>query len=231
MNLPYFHIQDFDPPQSMLMLDENNSRHIVQVLRMQQGALLHLTDGKGHLLTATIMDAHKKHCTVDIKASVSVKKTEPEITVAISPVKNANRFEWFLEKATEIGINRIVPLICERTEKEKTKSERLQNILISAMLQSRQAWLPQLESPAKFADFIKQPFKGQQFIAHCVDADKQFLKSNGNNALILIGPEGDFTPPEIEAALEQGFLPVSLGSTRLRTETAGFAAAILLRMR
>ncbi|WP_300597962.1 RsmE family RNA methyltransferase [Niabella sp.] len=236
MQLPFFYISQYTPGENNIVLDENNSRHVVQVLRMQTGAALHLTDGKGHLLTATIADPHKKHCSVTITDTVFSSPRHPRITIAISLLKNTNRFEWFLEKATEIGVAAIIPLISERTEKDRAKTERLQQILISALLQSRQVWLPQMPEPLKYADFIKD--RGfysipRKFIAHCLEDEKYSLKEQQIDAdsIILIGPEGDFTTEEIGAAMANGYQPVTLGSTRLRTETAGVVAATLLCVR
>lgn len=236
MQLPFFYISDYTPGEKNIVLDENNSRHVVQVLRMQEGAALHLTDGKGHLLTAIIADAHKKHCSVTVTGAVFSEPRHPRVTIAISLLKNANRFEWFLEKATELGVAVIVPLISERTEKERAKTERLQHILVSALLQSRQVWLPQMPEPVKFAGFLKIPEYlsiPQKFIAHCLENDKYSLRDQQveDDSIILIGPEGDFTTDEIGAALANGYQPVTLGTTRLRTETAGVVAAALLCVR
>ncbi|RYZ29126.1 MAG: 16S rRNA (uracil(1498)-N(3))-methyltransferase, partial [Chitinophagaceae bacterium] len=160
------------------------------------------------------------------------ERREPSICIAISITKNASRFEWFLEKATEIGINEIIPLLCERTEKEKFRYDRMKGILVSAMLQSQQTWLPNLHQPTSFDEVIKQASHQQKFIAHCLPEQKQQLSSviHHLSSIILIGPEGDFTPAEIEAALQNNFIPVALGETRLRTETAGMVAAALLRL-
>ena len=156
----------------------------------------------------------------------------PKITIAISLLKNTNRFEWFLEKATEIGVSEIIPLICERTEKQKFRYDRMKGICISAMLQSQQTWLPILHEPKQFNHLAIEQFGTQQkFIAHCNEASgKKNLSTFQplNHSTILIGPEGDFTKQEIELALQNGFTPVSLGETRLRSETAGVVASVLL---
>lgn len=235
MERPFFYINEYNS-EKIVTLDEDTSRHVVQVLRMKKEALLNLTDGKGNLLTASIADDHKKHCTVSIK---EVKYTEPatrRISIAISLLKNASRFEWFLEKATEIGINEIIPLISKRTEKQKFREDRMKNILVSAMLQSQQVWLPVLHAPIDYALLFRQEEiagKSQKFIAHCIETDKKQLNDlvdhSSNSPIILIGPEGDFTPDEIEHALQNDFIPVSLGETRLRTETAGMVAAAIMR--
>jgi 16S rRNA (uracil1498-N3)-methyltransferase len=233
MALPFFYIAEYTTGQKQIVLDEDTSRHVVQVLRMKEGEKLNLTDGKGNLLTCEISDAHKKHCLVIILEIQREKSKIKNITIAISLLKNTSRFEWFLEKATEIGVSEIIPLICERTEKQKFRHDRMKQICISAMLQSQQTWLPILDEPVRFDDLIIRQFENyQKFIAHCDEGNKQSLNHHqiikSSNQLILIGPEGDFTPDEINLALENNFIPVTLGETRLRTETAGIVAATLL---
>ena len=239
MVLPFFYITEYIPGQKKLVLNEETSRHIVQVLRMKEGEKLNLTDGKGNLINAEITEAHKKNCGVLIINSQLMPQDSRKVTIAISLLKNTNRFEWFLEKATEIGVSEIIPLICERTEKEKFRFERLQGISISAMLQSQQCWLPVLHEPVEFNSVIKSSTSEQKFIAHCDEGTKSKLinqltlpagrqDNKSTSSLILIGPEGDFTPEEIDLALQSKFEPVSLGETRLRTETAGVVAAALL---
>ena len=232
MQLPFFYITEYDSSQKEIMLEEDTSRHIVQVLRMKEGEKLNLTDGKGNLFTAEITEAHKKHCTVEIKETRFREQGTRRITIAISLLKNTTRFEWFLEKATEIGISEIFPLICERTEKQKFRYDRMKGICISAMLQSQQTWLPILHEPKQFDSLIIEQLDNQQkFIAHCeVATDKNNLSTFQpfNHSIILIGPEGDFTKEEINLALQNNFTPVSLGNTRLRSETAGVVAAALL---
>ncbi|MBS1655054.1 MAG: 16S rRNA (uracil(1498)-N(3))-methyltransferase, partial [Bacteroidetes bacterium] len=144
MTLPFFYITDYNASQKQIELDEDTSRHVVQVLRMKPGEKLNLTDGKGTLLTCEITTDHKKHCLVSVIETSSKPSASERITIAISLLKNANRFEWFLEKATEIGVTEIIPLICSRTEKEKFRYDRMEQICISAMLQSQQCWLPVL---------------------------------------------------------------------------------------
>ncbi len=232
MALPFFYINDYDAAQKQIVLNEETSKHIVQVLRMKVGEQINLTDGKGALLTCEITDDHKKHCTVEVKSKIQNLKSKKSVSIAISLLKNTNRFEWFLEKATEIGVTEIIPLICERTEKEKFRQERLEGIVISAMLQSQQTWLPLLHDPIDCKKVIRESSAEQKFIAHCIDGEKaEFSNQPINqltNKLILIGPEGDFAPNEIELALQHEFIPVTLGETRLRTETAGVVAATLL---
>ena len=211
-------------------MDEDTSKHMIGVLRMERGEALLLTDGKGTRATAMIVDDNRKRCTVEIGAFVAEAAKQPQVTIAISMVKNASRFEWFLEKATEIGVSEIIPLLCDRTEKEKFRADRMKGILISAMLQSQQTWLPVLHQQTVFADIVNQAAQEQKFIAHCLPEQKVQLASviGQQSSIILIGPEGDFTPKEIQLALEQQFVPVALGHTRLRTETAGIVAAALL---
>lgn len=232
MALPFFYIADYSNSPKTITLDEDTSRHVVQVLRMKVGEQLNLTDGKGSLLTCAITDDHKKHCVVTVKEVSHKPPGERKVSVAISLLKNSNRFEWFLEKATELGVTEIIPLICERTEKEKFRHDRLQGICISAMLQSQQVRLPVLHEPVSFTDLqFSQYSNYQKFIAHCEESNKTPLTDQRINQLtiILIGPEGDFTSAEIELALNNGCIPVALGDTRLRTETAGVAAAVLLQ--
>jgi 16S rRNA (uracil1498-N3)-methyltransferase len=231
MALPFFYEAALEPSASSLLLDEPTSKHVVQVLRMAQGEPLRLTDGRGNLFTAQIADANRKRCQVTVSAVLQIPKPLCNVTIAVSPVKNVARFEWLLEKTTEMGVQQIVPLLCERTEKQHLRMDRLQGILVSAMLQSQQCWLPQLTEPVKFAPFVAAVDAQQKFIAHCTDEAKFPLQQQAKgdtDRLILIGPEGDFTPAEIVLAQQHGFVPVALGNTRLRTETAAMVAAALL---
>ncbi len=234
MALPFFYKEDIQASLAAVVLDEDTSKHIVQVLRMQNGEPLQLTNGRGDLFTCEITDNNRKRCSVKILQTSNLKGQSSKITIAISLIKNSSRFEWFLEKATELGVSEIVPLICERTEKTAFKAERMKSILVSAMLQSQQCWLPVLHEPTKFNALVHSSAQQQKFIAHCMDDAKRSLTDLNNESLsskvILIGPEGDFTPGEIELALQNNFSGVSLGETRLRTETAGIAAAALFRL-
>ena len=232
MALPFFYSDAVQPGANQLVLNEETSKHVVQVLRMQNGDELNLTDGRGNTFQCSIIDDHKKRCAVRVLSEKYREPSGKKISIAISPLKNSNRFEWFLEKATEIGIYQIIPLICERTEKQHLRMERLHGILISAMLQSQQCWLPVLQEPVKLGKYVSLAFEGEKFIAHCDEDDKVPLSSKltgkSSNKLILIGPEGDFSREEIRFALDYGFEPVALGDTRLRTETAGVVAAAFL---
>ncbi len=233
MSTPFFYIAEYRSSDKIIQLDEDTSRHVVSVLRMTIGEQILLTDGKGSMLTAEITDGHRKRCLVTVIEEKFKKKEARKITIAISLLKNANRFEWFIEKATEIGISEIIPLICERTEKQKFRFERMQGICISAMLQSQQVWLPVLQEPVSFKKAVEESTHQQKFIAHCMDDAKRNLADMVNESLvskiILIGPEGDFTTDEINLALQNHFSAVTLGQTRLRTETAGIVAAALLK--
>ena len=232
MALPFFYKEDLVATSTDIILDEASSKHIVQVLRMQNGEQLQLTNGKRILFTAEITDDNRKKCSVKVITTNNQQRSTNNISIAISPVKNNTRFEWFLEKATEIGVSEIIPLICSRTEKTAFKFDRMKSILVSAMLQSQQCWLPVLHEPTKFSEVVKSSAQQQKFIAHCIDDAKRSLADLNNAALsskiILIGPEGDFTAEEIKLALNNHFSAVSLGETRLRTETAGIVAATLL---
>jgi len=214
-------------------LDEDNSRHAIQVLRLIQGSALSITDGKGNWAEAVVAMVDRKKCRVALQEVHQVARPKRSITLAISLLKNSNRFEWLLEKVTELGVTSIIPLRCQRTEKETVRMDRLESILISALLQSRQAWLPELLAPRSFADLQQWKLtQGINLLAHCENTLRNSLLqlsfSLPDQVLIGIGPEGDFTPQEIEQALAANFIPVQLGNTRLRTETAGVTAVSLL---
>lgn len=209
-------------------LDETESKHCIRVLRLEKGDEITLVDGRGGLFTAEIEDPNPKRCVVKvIQEQLDFGKRIFHVHVAIAPTKNIERIEWFLEKATEIGIDRVTPLLCRYSERKEIKNERLEKVMVSAMKQSLKAYLPQLDELTKFNEFIRLPFSGQKFIAHCEEQHRELLKNtikHGENYLILIGPEGDFSAEEIRMAIDAGFVPVSLGDSRLRTETAGVVA-------
>ncbi len=230
----YFYLAYLSRVAAEFSLDEPASRHIVQVLRMQAGENLLLTDGMGLRAVATILEAHKKHCQVRISEKKFQKSDANRVTIALSLLKNTNRFEWFLEKATELGIAEIIPLKCSRTEKQQFRMERMQSIVESALIQSQQSWMPELQKPVDFPEFVQQVVSDQKFIAHCGTGEKRQLSEMINTSLssqlILIGPEGDFTEEEMEMAFQARFIAVHLGDHRLRSETAAIAAAAILKL-
>jgi 16S rRNA (uracil1498-N3)-methyltransferase len=209
------------------VLSEEESWHCMKVLRSKEGDVVHLTDGKGQMYQGTLSKIHHKGCLVEISSSTSVPRNPWNLHMAVAPTKNIDRFEWFLEKATEIGVDEITPLFCEHSEREIVKLQRLEKVLVSAMKQSLRAWLPKLNEPVKFNDFIARTVHGQKFIGYCATGmESQLVKTYtpGNDTVILIGPEGDFSKNEVDCATKSGFIPVSLGQNRLRTETAAIVA-------
>lgn len=210
-------------------LDEKESKHIIRVLRMTKGDGVRLIDGKGNLYEGTINIPDQKNCSILITGIIKdFEKRNYSLHIAISPLKNPERFEWFIEKSVEIGVDQITPLICRNTEKTGIKAERVNNLIISAMKQSLKATKTILNAPCLFNEFIVRNAKGTRMIAHCNDSFKRSriaeACSKDENAVILIGPEGDFSADEINLAMVNGFIPVHLGRSRLRTETAGVAA-------
>lgn len=209
-------------------LPEEEAGHCIRVLRLAEGAEILLTDGQGAFYKAAISRAHPKHCEVTIlERWMQPALWNFRLHIAVAPTKNMDRMEWFAEKATEIGIDEITCLNCRFSERKEVKPARLEKILVSAMKQSQKATLPRLNGMTDFKKFVTQPFEGRKFIAHCEEGEKPLLKSiyhPGENALILIGPEGDFSPEEIALARAQGFEAISLGESRLRTETAALVA-------
>lgn len=223
-----FYNKDISVSDTQFTFDKTESRHIVKVLRKKDGDLLYITNGKHELFTVKIILANDKKCLVEIVNSESkIKPWNYHLHVAIAPTKNNDRLEWFLEKATEIGIDEITPIICDNSERKVLKTERLEKILQSAMKQSLKFVLPKLNSPIKFSEFIQKDFNANLYIAHCEESKKHTLAKSikpTTDILILIGPEGDFSSKEIEKALSKNFLPVTLGESRLRTETAAIVA-------
>jgi 16S rRNA (uracil1498-N3)-methyltransferase len=210
------------------ILPEPESQHCIRVLRRQKGDLIRITDGKGHFFNARITGSNPKQCTVEIVETIHQPPLwKGRIEIAVAPTKNRERIEWFVEKATEIGIDKIGFLQTRFCERKEMKTGRLSQILVSAMKQSEKAVLPELQEITDFELFIKREFNGRKLIAHCYEGEKKPLcRSIGkeDNVLILIGPEGDFSEEEIIRATANGFLPVSLGESRLRTETAALFA-------
>ncbi|MBR2451859.1 MAG: 16S rRNA (uracil(1498)-N(3))-methyltransferase [Rikenellaceae bacterium] len=211
-------------------LPEEESRHCEKVLRKVVGDTLHLTDGVGTIYTARILSTGKR-CTVRIEQQTENFEQRPyHLTMAVAPTKNIDRFEWFAEKATEVGIDRIIPIECEHSERRIIKCERIDKIVVSAMKQSLKAYKPEVAPMTPLKKVIEMPFEGKRLIAHCEKSEsRQLLKDvvkAGDNVLLLIGPEGDFSMSEIEAARKAGFIEVSLGEMRLRTETAALTGVI-----
>jgi 16S rRNA (uracil1498-N3)-methyltransferase len=209
------------------VFDKEESKHIIKVLRKKEGDILHVTNGLGFLFVTQITVASDTKCNVTITSFEKEAEPKFHLHLAVAPTKLNERYEWFLEKAVEIGIQEITPIICEHSERKVIKTDRFQKILETAMKQSLHYYFPKLNEPIAFKDFIKQEHQGQKFIAHCEDTDKKSLKKElkvNEDVTILIGPEGDFSVKEIELAFENNFIPVSLGATRLRTETAAIVA-------
>jgi 16S rRNA (uracil1498-N3)-methyltransferase len=215
---------------NLAYFDETESRHLTQVLRRKVGDIVQFTDGQGHLFSGEIIEVGKRNCGVMIQQTTTNFEARPfRLHIAIAPTKNMDRLEWFLEKATEIGIDEITPLICKRSERTVVKTERLKGVLASAMKQSLKAYLPIINEATDFSQFMKQNFaeNEQRFIAYCNDTERHPLSKmyeKSKNCVILIGPEGDFTEAEVQMAFKKEFVGVSMGNSRLRTETAGVVA-------
>lgn len=218
-----FYAPDIDKGTNEFIFDKEESKHIVKVLRKVEGSILHITNGKGFLFICEVILASEKKCVVKINESQFTQPRNFRIHMVVAPTKMNDRYEWFLEKAAEIGVDEITPIICAHSERKIIKTERFDKILISAMKQSNQMYLPILNEPIKLTDFLSKEISGQKFIAHCEETEKVELKDRietQQNYTLLIGPEGDFSTNEINKALTNGYLPVALGKTRLRTETA-----------
>ncbi len=220
--------------QNHMELPEEEAQHCVRVLRLASGDPIMLTDGKGYFYRAEIAVATTKRCTVNILETIwQPPLWEGHLHIAMAPTKNMDRNEWFAEKATEIGMDELTFLQTRYSERKVIKTERIQKILVSAMKQSLKARLPLLNEMTPFDEFITRPFNGQKFIAHCHEQERYSLKEvirRGENALIMIGPEGDFSEEEVQKAITNGFVPISLGKSRLRTETAALVACHILNM-
>jgi 16S rRNA (uracil1498-N3)-methyltransferase len=223
-----FYTPDIDPSHKQYFLNEEESKHCIRVLRLETGSEVQLIDGRGGLYDATIKDAHPKRTILQINSvTTQFNKRNHYLHIAVAPTKNIERLEWFLEKATEIGIDEISLIICQRSERKEAKTERLNKIITSAIKQSIKAYHPVLNEPMTYSQFLARPFDGQKFVAHCENGDKTNLRSEikpGEKYLILIGPEGDFTLNEIDNALHNDFKAITLGESRLRTETAALEA-------
>jgi len=235
-----FYTPSLEPGDAFFQLDETESKHAVRVLRLKEGDSVRLVDGRGGLYEAVMEDAHPKRAQLSIRSvEENYQRLPYRLHLAVAPTKSMDRFEWFVEKATEIGVHEITPLICARSERRDLKLERIVKVAIAAMKQSQKAFLPVIHAPVKFADFLERLPEADtdcvdgsschRFIAHCVPGEKRFMQSvatKGDSILILIGPEGDFHSDEIREATAKGFIAVSLGESRLRTETAALAACM-----
>jgi 16S rRNA (uracil1498-N3)-methyltransferase len=209
------------------VFDKEESKHIIKVLRKKESDILFVTNGLGFMFKTEIALASDSKCTVTILSFEKEDPSKVQLHLAVAPTKMNERYEWFLEKATEIGIQEITPIICEHSERKVVKNDRFQKIIESAMKQSLHFYIPKLNEPITYKEFLKKDFKGQKIIAHCEETDKKSLKDAlilNKNITLLIGPEGDFSTKEIQLALENNYIPVSLGKTRLRTETAAVVA-------
>lgn len=222
-----FYNPKLDRSVNQFAFSAEESKHIVKVLRKGEGDELYITNGKGYIFTAKILTADPKKCKAEIVHTQKKHQKMHWLHMAVAPTKMNDRFEWFLEKVTEIGVNEITPIICDHSERKIVKQERMERIIQSAMKQSLRAFMPKLNPVISYKEFIEKEHKGLKFIAHCQDDEKVELKRRvaaDKDITILIGPEGDFSDDEIQKAYEKGFLPVSLGEARLRTETAAIVA-------
>lgn len=228
-----FYNSTLDNSISQFSFSPEESKHIVKVLRKKEGDTLSITNGTGHIYEAKIIVADLKKCKVELISHKKIHSHKHSLHLAVAPTKMNDRFEWFLEKATEIGVTEITPIICERSERKVIKLERMQKVLQSAIKQSLQAYLPKLNQAIHYSEFLLTEKPGLLFIAHCAKGEKMELKRRvapDKDITVLIGPEGDFTRNEIDLAYKNGFLPVSLGKNRLRTETAAIVACATVSM-
>lgn len=223
-----FYNPEIQPGNTTFIFDKEESRHIVKVLRKKEGDIIQISNGSGYLFTSEIVFANEKKCEVKITSEKYHEPVPYSLHLAVAPTKMNDRYEWFLEKATEIGITEITPIICEHSERVNFKADRFEKILQSAVKQSLQYYMPKLNEPVAYNTFVKEQREGQLFIAHCEETEKRLLKNvleAKKQVTILIGPEGDFSTKEISMALQHNYIAVSLGNTRLRTETAAIVTA------
>jgi 16S rRNA (uracil1498-N3)-methyltransferase len=214
-------------------LNEEESKHCIRVLRHKEGDKITVMDGKGNLISGKIIDASSKSCRITILDTITETQPEAKCHIAIAPTKNMDRMEWFLEKSTEVGIDRITPIVCRNSERRTIKQDRLDKIITTATKQSVSLWRPKLMALTDFNIFVNQSLHEDKFIAVCDDTIESHLKDlckPGRNTHILIGPEGDFNQSEIDMAIAHGFIPVSLGKKRLRTETAALMACHIVSL-
>lgn len=225
-----FYVPELTPTTKSIYLSEDESKHACRVLRLKMNDEVSLLDGVGGLYYARIEEDNPKKCLLQIIAVTHEPKPTHEVHIAIAPTKNMERIEWFVEKATEIGMTELTLIICDHSERKIVKTERLEKILISAMKQSKRTFIPKLNTVVTFSEFMKQHTQGA--LAHCEEGEKKSLQTvyQARNYPILIGPEGDFSTKEIAAAKTNGFDFIVLGNTRLRTETAGLYACVQAKM-
>ncbi|WP_367752573.1 16S rRNA (uracil(1498)-N(3))-methyltransferase [Flavobacterium sp. WC2430] len=222
-----FYNPNIDATTENFAFDKEESKHIIKVLRKKDTDILYVTNGLGDLFETQITLASDNKCTVKIISATKKAPSKVHLHLVVAPTKMNDRYEWFLEKATEIGVQEITPIICDHSERKVVNQERFEKIILAAMKQSNELYLPKLNNAITFKEFVKQKNEGLQLIAHCEETDKKSLKSvlkPNENLTILIGPEGDFSEKEIALAIASEFIPVTLGTTRLRTETAAIVA-------
>lgn len=217
---------------SSCLLSDEEAHHLIHVLRMRVGNPVEVTDGKGRLANCIISEVTKKAVTVEVKDSRLIAAPLRRLYMAVAPTKNMDRFEWFVEKATELGVAAITPIWCEHSERRKMGMERVRKLVVSAAKQSGRVWFPECFDPVDLDMFIRQPFDGIRYLAHCREGGKEpaYTLGSADSALVLIGPEGDFSRREMELAFDFGFVPLSLGTNRLRTETAALAAVMAFEL-
>jgi len=232
--MQFFYASEINTKTDFFSFGKEESKHIVRVLRKKENDKINLINGKGFLFECKIVSASEKKCVIQHVAYQFFEPLNYWLHLAVAPTKNNDRYEWFLEKATEIGIHQITPIICDHSERKAIKTERLERIVRSATKQSLQYYLPKINPPQCFSDLINEKADGQLYIAHCQDFEKKplgrILTSKGK-ITILIGPEGDFSTKEIETAISVGYKSVSLGNNRLRTETATLYATSLVAIK
>lgn len=227
-SVPLFYCHDLPDHAGTVSLDAETRKHVMTVLRMSVGEVISLTNGKGRQCTAVIASSDKKNLAASITECIQFRAPARRIVLACSLLKNASRFEWMVEKVTEIGVTEIVPLLCQRTTRQHFRMERVQQIVQSAALQSQNLWFPQVHAPMGVDELFATIPPSHRYIAHCMEGDKKRLDPVDGDVLLLIGPEGDFTAQELSTAEVAGAVPVSLGESRLRTETAAIVGAAQL---